>query len=150
MAARNNWFEHDKSLTRRFAIYLPGKDKSGKSIHGLDVAVDATMTLLCNAFGGVTSFPAAGRFQRESGGTQSEDILVLESFCETQAWVDHSEYLHAWAGILAAVLVQESIACLLDGKMILVPPSPLKEPLHHVTPASLQKLAATSLGSSVP
>ena len=142
MKAGTNWFEDEKPLNRRFAVYLPSEDKSGEPIHGLEIAIDSTMSMLCDRFGGVTSFPATGRFQRDSGSIQYENIFVLESFCDIESWNESSRFLQVWVGLLAAVLRQESIACLLDGKMVLVLPMHIDEPLEQITPNTLRELAS--------
>ena len=147
MASTSDWFKNEKPLNRRFAIYLPGNDRNGEAIDGLDMAIDSTMSMLCDLFGGVTAFPAKGRFRRESGSTQCENIFVLESFCDFQSWNDSSHFLEMWAGTLAALLRQESIACLLDGKMTLVPPLALSnQSLNQTTSETLRELAAQFSG----
>ncbi|WP_367870099.1 hypothetical protein [Luteolibacter sp. Populi] len=82
---------------------------------------DSVQKILSDLFSGATSFPAVGLFTRESGQKQTESIQVLESFCETAAWVANKGFLWALAQVVGALLEQESIACLVDGRMFLIP-----------------------------
>lgn len=121
----DDWFQKETPLNHRFAIYLPSCEKDGQLIDGFERLADSTSRMLCGRFGGVTVYPANGLYQRESGTPQSEKILVLESFCDSEGWARESAFLHAWVRVLSAQLRQESIACSLDGNMIFVPPGQL-------------------------
>ncbi|MES2980904.1 MAG: hypothetical protein V4727_01210 [Verrucomicrobiota bacterium] len=126
MKSADDWFKEETPLTHRFAIYLPSCQKDGKSIDGFEALADSTSRMLCERFGGVTGYPAKGLYQRESGTPQSEEILVLESFCDSEGWERESAFLHAWARVLSALLHQESIACSMDGNMSFVLPGRLQ------------------------
>lgn len=52
----------------------------------------------------------------------SEDLQVLESFCESGDWAEQKPFLLALAGMIGAILKQESIACAIDGRMEIVTP----------------------------
>ncbi len=130
----DDWFRKEAPLTHRFAIYLPSCQKDGQPIDGFEGLADSTSHMLCDLFGGVTVYPAKGLYQRESGTPQSEEILVLESFCDNEGWTRKSAFLHAWASVLSALLRQESIACSMDGNMSFVLPGqlPADEPdMNH-------------------
>lgn len=108
-------------LLRRFVIYVPAGDGSTQPVpEGALTA--AVAEILCERFGGVTSYPATGRFTLASGAIQTESVMVLESYCEQEAWNRDHAALHELAKVLARLLRQESIAYSVDGRMSLVEP----------------------------
>lgn len=126
MKDTQDWLKADAPLSHRFAIYLPSCDNTGKVIVGFAGFADSTSRMLCDLFGGVTTYPAKGLFQRNSGIPQSEEILVMESFCDANTWARESGFLRAWARVVSAILCQDSIACSLDGNMSFVEPGHLQ------------------------
>lgn len=102
----------------RFVLYLPVGEPAGS--HGDLIRV--IETLLCERFGGVTSYPAVGLFKRSSGVLQREPVQVLESFCEVEVWEAEGAFMVAIAGAVAEILAQESVAFSLDGRMHLAEP----------------------------
>ncbi|MBC7979480.1 MAG: hypothetical protein H7Y36_02845 [Armatimonadetes bacterium] len=117
-------------LNRHATIYLTSREKDGKSIDSFQDVLEATTNLLCELFGGVTCYPALGLFQRETGSPQREEIHILESYCDNTAWARESHFLWTMAGVLSALLRQETMACSLDGQMAFV------EPVHMSDEAS--------------
>jgi hypothetical protein len=76
--------------------------------------------VLCERFGGVTAYPATGTFARASGVIQTEAVVVLERYCERDAWATNRKGVENLACDLASMLKQESIGLSVDGKMLLV------------------------------
>ena len=66
------------------------------------------------------------------GGRTSENIQVVEAYCEADKWVENEPFLRGMAEVLCAVLNQEVIACAVDGRMEMVPPN------REDVPVSLQ------------
>jgi hypothetical protein len=101
-------------LPRRFVLYFPmgcsGGDLLGSTVEGI----------LCERLGGVTSYPAKGTFRMADGQRSSDHLQVLESFCESRDWEKQKPFLISLAGIIGAILKQESIACAIDGRMKIV------------------------------
>ena len=122
MSSTHLWHEADGTLNRRFVIYLPSCRKDGSAIEGYQDLADAAARLLCELFGGVTSYPATGLFRRSTGEAQKEQVVALETFCESADWERRSNFLHRTAAMLAELLDQESIACSLDGRLSFVEP----------------------------
>lgn len=113
-----DWFgAADCGLNRRFVVYLPSKTKSGEGIPELEELADRLAGMLRVRFGGATKYPATGYFD-----DQKEEIVVIECYCDDEAWHVSSRYLHTVLGVLGHHLQQDSIACSLDGKMALVKP----------------------------
>lgn len=108
-------------LLRRFVIYVPAGDGSAQPVPDGPLT-SAVAEILCERFGGVTSYPATGRFTLASGAIQTESVMVLESYCEQEAWNRDHAALHELAKVLARLLRQESIAYSVDGRMSLVGP----------------------------
>lgn len=113
-----------KPLPLRFAIYIPAAPEPGVPESAALEVTAAVRTILCDRFGGVTSYPALGLFKRESGVNQQEEVHVLESFCEVEVWEARGSFLLTLAGVIAAVLEQERVACLINGRMYLIQPDP--------------------------
>lgn len=113
-----------KQLPVRFSIYLPGEVSGEEKEGSPDSIIRSAKALMCERFGGVTGFAAAGLFKKNSGVMQEERVLVLESFCDVEAWEGLKELLYVLAGVLAACLEQENIACSINGRMHLVGPNP--------------------------
>jgi hypothetical protein len=126
MKNTDDWFGNEAPLNHRFAIYLPSCEQEGQPIDDLEAFANSTSRMLCDIFGGVTRYPAKGLYQRKSGTPQGEEIIVLESFCDSEQWTRESGFLRAWVRVLSALLRQESIACSLDGNMSFVPPGELQ------------------------
>lgn len=104
-------------LPIRFVIYLPDPgDGDGTGI------ATAVKQMLCDRFGGVTSYPAVGVFKRVSGKNLEENVQVLESFCEKTRWNQEEAFVHSLAEMIATLLDQESVACLVEGRMYFVAP----------------------------
>lgn len=129
----------------RFVIYLPTLRKDGAAIDGFESLAMAAESLICEKFGGVTSYPARGAFRGESGTIQRESVQVLESYCDDAIWREEAGFLGGLAQILARELDQESVACSLDGAMTLVTPDPSLprqiDDLAACTPTRLHTLA---------
>jgi hypothetical protein len=120
-SSRNlDWFGPDLPLARRFALYLPTKRRDGSPVDGFETVAKAGSDLLAKWFGGVTAFTATGTFVNVQGAAITEGVVILESFCDKDAWKQHGGDAHALAVILVQLLAQESIACLLDGNMVCV------------------------------
>lgn len=126
MKDNDGWFGNEAPLNHRFAIYLPSCEKEGQPIENFEEFARSTARMLCALFGGATRYPAEGLYQRKSGTPQSEEIIVLESFCDSVQWARESGFLRTWIRVLSALLRQESIACSLDGNMSFVPPGELR------------------------
>jgi len=116
----SDWFGPDMPSARRFAIYLPTLRRDGHSIDHFLQIQKAVTGLLAKWFGGVTAFPAHGIFVKGTGEAEEEEIVIAESYCEQEAWERHSSEAKALVQFLVSALHQESIACLLDGNMILL------------------------------
>lgn len=103
--------EPGRTLPVRFVIYLPenATEEIRRSVEGE----------LCERFGGVTSYDAEGVFRRAAGGIQREQVRVVECYAEHEEWLRWEGTFRAWAGDLCERLEQESIACSIDGKMVL-------------------------------
>lgn len=127
MTGTPDWFGMEAPLNHRFAIYLPSCERDGKPIAGFEEFAVSTSRMLCDLFGGVTRYPAKGLYQKDTGTPQSEDIIVLESFCDSAGWTRESGFLRAWVRVLSALLRQESLACSLDGNMSFVIPCKLMD-----------------------
>jgi hypothetical protein len=144
-------FAQSAAPTRRhrFVIYLPTKRRDGEPVDGFEELAMAAESLICERLGGVTSYPARGAFQGESGAIQREPIQVLESYCDETHWGAEARFLGALAQILARELDQESVACSLDGAMALVvPDASLKKQIadfQTCTPELLNSLALAIL-----
>ena len=104
-------------LPIRFVIYLPGSAEGD----GAGIAT-AVKQMLCDRFGGVTSYPAVGVFKRVSGTNLEESVQVLESFCEKARWEQEEAFVHSLVEVIATLLDQESVACLVEGRMCFVAP----------------------------
>lgn len=98
-------------LPERFTLYLP---VSGECE---DACCLATELLLCELFGGVTSFPARGTFRMKTGELKVEEIQVVECYCEPVDLHRHLPMLQNLAQVIARALDQESIAYALNGRM---------------------------------
>lgn len=135
----------------RFVIYLPTKRKDGEPVKGFENLTLAAESLICERLGGVTSYPARGAFQGESGTIQREHVQVLESYTDDLQWTLESKFLSALAQILARELDQESVACSLDGAMALVTPDATLHKqianLHDCTPDLLHELVSARLAA---
>jgi len=114
-------FTNQGALPRRFVIYVPAGPRGIQPTADGPVT-EAVATILCDRFGGVTSYPAKGSFTRDSGAMQTESVMVLESYCEPGVWDTNRAFMEHLAATLASLLNQESIACSLDGRMELVKP----------------------------
>jgi len=108
--------EKSRPLPKRFVIYLPEVEAGGGKLQ------EAVELFLCRRFGGLTSYPATGLFQRESKAIQREKVQVMECYGERETWPDDRLLLYGLAAVLANVMDQEAIACSVDGRM------------HHITP----------------
>lgn len=100
-----------RMLPVRFVVYLPGS--------ALDDIRQSVETKLCERFGGVTSYAAEGVFKRAEGGVQREKVRVVECYAEQGDWQASEKMLLLWLAELCVRLEQESIACSIDGKMVL-------------------------------
>ncbi len=126
-------------LPKRFVIYLPAvKWEWEDLLAGVEL-------LLCRRFGGLTTYPATGLFQRETGAIQRESVQVLECYGELESWPEDRLILHGLAGILAAVMEQEAIACSVDGRMHFVEPGVAGVPTHDLTCGDREKLSVRLL-----
>lgn len=105
-------------MNRRFMVYLPSKTKNGDDVSNLEQISDSLAEMLRHKFGGATRYPATGYF-----GDQKEQVVVIECYCTQEDWTAASEYLHGVMQALGSYLEQESIACSLDGRMVLVEPA---------------------------
>lgn len=114
--------ESETPLPHRLVIYLPSRKKDETAIENFDRIAQVACNLLCERFGGVTSYPATGHFKKADGEIQRESVQVLEAFCEQANWQQEANYIKTLSAALAKQLAQESIACTVDGRMILVEP----------------------------
>lgn len=130
------WFDLAAPPTRHFSIYLPSRQKDGREIENFEDMAAITLELLCDLFGGATSYPALGMFQGADASPQKEEIRMIECFCNTEAWDEHSRFLHILIGVVAKLLNQEVVGCALDGRIAFVPPvsSPLPQTLPGDAP----------------
>ena len=116
--ASSGFPEQSATLAVRFVIYLP--------LEPCDPLVDAVVLeqalvrLLCEKFGGVTAYPARGTFALSSGQPTTEPVMVLETYCERQAWGESEEGVGRLVRVIGGLLRQESIGCSIDGRMIVV------------------------------
>jgi hypothetical protein len=124
-----------RPLPKRFVMYLP-EVEAGRT--GL---LEAVEHLFCRRFGGVTSYPAVGLFQSESGAIQRERVQVLECYGELENWSADCALLRGLATVIASLLDQEAIACSVDGRMHLVAPAG--------TDLEMQELATSDLKTVV-
>lgn len=122
MAGNLEWFDPGVPRSRRFSIYLPSKQKNGLELANFQTVSETTLELLCNLFGGATSYSANGAFQGAEGPPQKEEIRMVECFCKSESWEEHSCFLRVLVGVLAKVLNQETIGCALDGQIVFVSP----------------------------
>ena len=103
--------EAARTLPVRFVIYLPesATEEIRRSVE----------TTLCERFGGVTSYASEGVFRRAEGEVQREQVRVVECYAEHEDWLQWEETYRSWLVQLCESLEQESIACSIDGKMVL-------------------------------
>lgn len=116
-STNDEWFDGPPTISRMFVIYFPSRKKDGSEIPRLQELTSRIAEMLSERFGGATTYPATGYF-----GSQHEDILVIECFCEEKAWQASSSYLLSVVKALVISCEQEAIACSLDGRMLLVTP----------------------------
>lgn len=107
----------------RMVIYLPSRRSDGSAIEGFAGLAESTARTLCSKFGGVTCYPGTGFFRTEDGEVQKETIEAMEFYFGKREWELEKAFLEALPGQLGRKLCQESIACSLDGILILVPPA---------------------------
>jgi hypothetical protein len=110
----------DESKPHRFVIYLPSCQADGEPIPNFETLTDEMARTLCLKFGGATSYPATGYFERADHSVQKEAIRVLEFFCTPEELSRKGDFVWQLLTKLRAALQQESMACSLDGRMILV------------------------------
>jgi hypothetical protein len=110
------------ALPVRFVIYIPSEPELADAGSCSSQLMKEVQSILCNRFGGVTSYPAVGLFKRASGVPQEERVQVLESFCAPEAWKANERFLVKMAEVIGAILKQESIACQVNGWMHLIGP----------------------------
>lgn len=120
MPGNSSWFQQDPPMTRRFALYLPSREKNGHVIKDFERIAGETADDLCRRFGGVTRYPATGYFRDSEGRSQGERIEVLEAFCTPEDWARESSSIRSLVRGIAHALHQESVACSLDGQMAIV------------------------------
>ncbi|RYD37856.1 MAG: hypothetical protein EOP85_17310 [Verrucomicrobiaceae bacterium] len=101
--------------------------------------------ILCERLGGVTSYPARGTFKMDDGHRTSDNLQVLESFCELGEWGEHKPFLLTLAGIIGGILDQESIACAIDGRMEVVAPIPGAEVPGLKSPEDISETILTDI-----
>ena len=143
------WRQAAAPLPLKFVIYIPlgdgGKERNsqGRSM------VKEVQAVLCSRFGGVTSYPAVGMFKRASGVPEEERVQVLECFCEQEAWEEQQLFLYRMAGLIGALLKQESIACQVNGRMHLIDPDPAAAGHEDGRPGEgwLERMVEASAGS---
>jgi hypothetical protein len=145
---KENWFDPEATPTRRFAIYLPSRSKDGAAIGNLEALTEDILEILCELFGGATSYPARGVFRTREGSLQGEEIRMVECFCESKAWDHHAPFLKSLLGVLARILDQETIGCALDGQLLFVPPI-AQSPANAIPldASGLKALVGTVLGA---
>ncbi|MCW1912968.1 hypothetical protein OJ996_05265 [Luteolibacter sp. GHJ8] len=103
------------SLPRKFILYFPIGCAGGKEL------CSTVEGIMCDRLGGVTSYPARGTFKMEGGRRVSDDLQVLECFCENSEWPEQQPFLITLAELIGWILDQESVACALDGRMQVIP-----------------------------
>lgn len=69
---------------------------------------------------GVGAYPAKGTFTLASGVVQTEPVTVLETYCERETWRQSRAGITAMACMLARLLGQEALGCLVDGEMVMM------------------------------
>lgn len=142
-ATTSEWFDGPPVLNRRFVIYLPSQKRNGTEVPRLRLLAAGIAAMLSERFGGATIYPATGHF-----GTQREDILVIECFCEEEAWQVSSSYLFSIVKALGQHCEQEAIACSLDGRMLLVPPNVGDHTSSQLDGSLLESLMAHADGNN--
>ena len=143
----SEWFGSQTPPNRRFALFLPSRNKEGEAIQSFEKVSEVTAHTLCGLFGGVTRYPATGMFHRETGATQKEEVVVLECFCEVEKWNRNSPSVLRLVRLLSGLLDQESVACSLDGEMIFVSPAEGDLRLNgEIDEEALVKLLGDNLG----
>lgn len=105
----------------RVVIYLPSQKADGGPIPNFEKLADQTAITLCGKFGGSTIYPAKGYFSSSQNAVQKEAVHVLEFFCTPQQLRDEEDFVRELLTNLVENFEQDSLACSLDGNMILVP-----------------------------
>lgn len=121
-------FEARDPLPLRFVMYFPTGGTLSDANLTNSALLEAVAEILCLHFGGVTSYPAMGRYKRATGELQSDSVQVLEAYCETRAWEHSAAFVFTLAETIAALLGQESLACSVGGWMHLMKPHPAGPP----------------------
>jgi len=103
-------------MPRNFVLYFPIDCSGGND---LCATVEGIM---CERLGGVTSYPARGTFKMKGGQRVSDNLQVLECFCEADQWTEQEPFFLTLAGAVGAILGQALIACAIDGRMQMVAP----------------------------
>jgi len=65
-----------------------------------DQLCSAVEGILCERLGGVTSYPARATFKMSDGQRISDNLQVLESFCEREEWAEQEPFLLSLAGMI--------------------------------------------------
>lgn len=108
----------------RVQLYLPSRDKDGRTLTEFDHLAHEISVALAEKFGGITRYAATGYFVNSRKSVECESIQIVEFSSDDLTWEKEGLGFLRLAVDLVTGLRQEAVAYSLNGVMTLLYPSP--------------------------
>ena len=107
----------------RVQLYLPSRDKDGRTLTEFDHLAHEISVALAEKFGGITRYAATGYFVNSRKSVECESIQIVEFSSDDLTWEKEGLGFLRLAVDLVTGLRQEAVAYSLNGVMTLLYPS---------------------------
>jgi hypothetical protein len=106
-------------LSSNIRILIPSTFKIDQEIDNA-AQVDKALTFFSNLFGGATSFKALGAWQSPTAGLVKENVVAVESFCDSQALENSIDQVLTFCENLKQDMKQDAISLFVNNELYFI------------------------------